>query len=414
MTRRTRLVAVMMLALPLLALGAAPARAHPFGVKPVLFLAATHEGVNVRWVAQPDEFRALAEHLRLGPVSPAAMAERAKFKAYFLERLAIATTQGSCEGAVLGATEVTEGFVVAATYVCPERPDEVTVQMRMLQDVDDRYVTLLHASTDVEPVRAAFTSSVDEIEIDFRTAESVASRAVEDRDEGSADRIIAALQGVDGSTSMMLAIGLAFVLGLLHGITPGHGKTIAAAYLVGAGGTKRQALALGGIVTLTHAASTGLIAAVPIALGETQPPRGLSSWLEVVAGVLIVGFGLMLVRRPAHDHDHHHVDEAGRAFPLRRLAGIGFVGGLVPNPEALLVVLVAFSLQRWTAGAALIGAFSVGLGIVVLGIAMAAVKGSAHLRRLGGGRFVALAPRIAAAIFVVMGVVVVARGAVSL
>lgn len=419
--RLPRLVAVVLIALAGVIGPASVARAHPFGIKPVLFLTKAQQAVTVQWVAQPDELRILSQHLQLGPLAPAAMAERDEFISYFTEKLNIETPTGPCEGTVFGAAEDPSGaFAVAASYACPVEPDEVTVRMTMLQDVDDRYVNLLHATTNVEPVRGAFTSEVTRIDIDFVRAEVVASgggtgeSGEEAGEESRADRIIAALQGVDGSISLAVALGLAFLLGLFHGVTPGHGKTIAAAYLVGAGGTMRQALALGGVVTLTHALSTGLIAAIPIALGETQPPPGLSSWLEIAAGLLIVGFGALMLRRPLHDHAHGPTDPTARALPLRRLAGIGLIGGLVPNPEALLVVLVAFSLHRWTAGAALIGAFSVGLGLVVLGIAVASVKGGGIARRMGSGRFVLWAPRLAAVIFLGMGVVVVARGAVGL
>ena len=63
------------------------------------------------------------------------------------------------------------------------------------------------------------------------------------------------------------------MLGGLHALTPGHGKTLVAAYLVGSRGTVRHATALGAIVTFTHTAS---VIAIATARGTpTSPaPRG--------------------------------------------------------------------------------------------------------------------------------------------
>ncbi|HEX9712411.1 MAG TPA: hypothetical protein VGB52_07675 [Actinomycetota bacterium] len=401
-----RATVLSLLALVLLGLGASSARAHPFGQQPVLFLARTQTGIAARWVANPTEFQALSQHLGLGPVSMRALAGQPAFQDYFRERLRIE----GCSSIVTGITPVTDGGVVGVVFDCGERPRRITLHVTLLQDISTKYVNLVTAQAGADDVRGALTGDTTTLEIDFGAATSEAPPFTGGEAEaGRAQRIVAALQGTG---SIWLMLGLAFLLGLFHGVTPGHGKTIAAAYLVGSGGTTRQALALGGVVAGTHALSTALIAAFPIWLGRTQPPGSLSSWLEIAAGTLILILGVALLRRPRHGHDHDTAE--AEPPPLRRLAGIGFVGGLVPNPEALLVVLVAFSLGRWTTGAALVGAFSVGLGLVVLGIALAAVRGGSFIRRLGGGRLARWAPRAAAAVFVLMGTVVVVRGAVGL
>lgn len=406
-----RALALLALTLLPLVLAAGEARAHPYGQKPVLFVARAEAGLSVRWVANQSEFDAIATHLGLGPVAARAMGGRDEFHAYFLERIRIRASGGACEGAIDRVVPVRDGSVVEAAYACAGSVDRITVQVTILQDIDPAYQTLLYARTDADPVRGIFTSSVTAIEVDLVRAASVARTEPDDQAAGRADRIIAMLQGIDGSVSVAVAFGLAFVLGLLHGLTPGHGKTIAAAYLIGSGGGSGQAVALAGIVTVTHALATGLIAVIPIALGHAQPPGSLSSSLELGAGLLIIAMGVWLLRRPVQLHDHDHPHPGRRALlPARRLAGIGFVGGLVPNPEALLVVLVAFSLHRWTAGAVLIGAFSAGLGLVVLAIAFAAVRGGPLVVRLAGGRLAAMAPRLAAGVFLLMGLVVTTRG----
>lgn len=401
-----RATAAMMLALALSGLGASSASAHPYGEQPVLFLTQNATGIAARWVANPSEFEALSKHLGLGPVSMRALADQPAFRAYFEERLKI----DGCSSTLTGVLPVQDGGIVGVVFDCGARPDQITVHVTLLQDISDKYVNLVSARTGGDDVRGALTGDTTSLTIDFAEASSEAETPSDEGEEaGRAQRIVAALQGTG---SIWLMLGLAFVLGLFHGVTPGHGKTIAAAYLVGSGGTTRQALALGGVVTATHALSTALLAAVPIWFGRSQPPGSASAWLEIAAGVLIVGLGVMLLRRPAHTHDHGVLE--AEPMPLRRLAGIGFVGGLVPNPDALLVVLVAFSIGRWTTGAALVAAFSIGLGLVVLAIALAAVRSGSFVRRIGGGRIARWAPRAAATVFVVMGVVVLVRGASTL
>ena len=58
---------------------------------------------------------------------------------------------------------------------------------------------------------------------------------------------------------MLIAIVVAFALGAAHALTPGHGKTIVAAYLVGSRGTLKHAAFLGAMVTFTHTISVFLL-----------------------------------------------------------------------------------------------------------------------------------------------------------
>jgi ABC-type nickel/cobalt efflux system permease component RcnA len=121
----------------------------------------------------------------------------------------------------------------------------------------------------------------------------------------------------------------------------------------------------------------------------------------------MLGVGLTLLRPRAHDHDHGTPGE----MPWRRLAVLGLVGGLIPSPEALGVLLVALSIGRWAAGMALVGAFSIGLAVVVLAVAVAAVRGGTLARRLGHGRWNAALPKLAGGVVLAVGALVTVRGA---
>ena len=61
---------------------------------------------------------------------------------------------------------------------------------------------------------------------------------------------------------VLVALGLAVVLGALHAFAPGHGKTIVGAYLIGSRGTVKHAILLGIIVTFTHTISVILLGVI--------------------------------------------------------------------------------------------------------------------------------------------------------
>lgn len=119
-------------------------------------------------------------------------------------------------------------------------------------------------------------------------------------------------------TPWMIAagLGIAFVLGAAHALTPGHGKTIVAAYLVGARGTLKHAAFLGGMVTFTHTVSVFLLGLATLFLFHYVVPQNVTQVLGAISGLSIIAIGgWMLYQRlrgashthfPDHDHDHSH------------------------------------------------------------------------------------------------------------
>src|SRR6202050_668610 len=113
-----------------------------------------------------------------------------------------------------------------------------------------------------------------------------------------------------------VAIGIAFVLGAAHALTPGHGKTIVAAYLVGSRGTLKHAAFLGAMVTLTHTITVFLLGLATLFLFQYVVPQKVTQVLGAVSGLSIVAIGgWMLYKRlkgaghahahtNGHDHDH--------------------------------------------------------------------------------------------------------------
>jgi nickel/cobalt exporter len=243
---------------------------------------------------------------------------------------------------------------------------------------------------------------------------------------------------------VLLALGLALFWGSAHALTPGHGKSIVAAYLVGTRGRARDALALGGIVTVTHTIGVFTLGLVTLALSELIVPEDLYPWMNLVSALLVVGVGLVVLRgrvravrrAPAsahhhshdhdHDHGHHHGDhrhhegmtdeehahahlpEQGTGF--RGLLAVGVSGGIIPCPTALVVLLAAISLHRVAFGLVLIVAFSIGLAAVISGIGLVAVGARQTFKRVSfEGPLVRALPAVSALLVLGIGVVMTAR-----
>ena len=125
-----------------------------------------------------------------------------------------------------------------------------------------------------------------------------------------------------GRGALLALLLIAFGWGALHAISPGHGKAMVAAYLVGTRGTSRDAVALGLTVTVTHTIGVFALGLVTLALSAYVLPEQLYPWLNLVSGLLVVGVGAAVLRSrlrsragaaQAHDHDHGHAHEHGHA-----------------------------------------------------------------------------------------------------
>jgi len=216
---------------------------------------------------------------------------------------------------------------------------------------------------------------------------------------------------------VLSALLAAAVLGAFHALTPGHGKTIVGAYLVGTRGTWRHAVFLGLVVTATHTAGVYALGAATLAASAWILPERLLPWLSAASGVLVLAVGASLVRARleaathghAHGHDgHHHEPPPHMAPTLGNLLALGVSGGLLPCPSALVVMLGAIALGRTAFGLALIVAFSVGLAAVLTAIGLVLVHARALFDRLPiDGRLARFAPVASAAIISLAGLVLV-------
>jgi ABC-type nickel/cobalt efflux system permease component RcnA len=238
-----------------------------------------------------------------------------------------------------------------------------------------------------------------------------------------ADSGFARLIGRRHLSALVILASLAAALfwGAAHALSPGHGKTIVTAYLVGSRGTPIHAALLGLIVTATHTVGVFALGLVTLTLSQFVVPDRLYPWLNLASGLLVVAVGASVLvarlrHRLAHAHDHHHHHHhhghrhAAGALGWRSLVGVGVSGGLLPCPSALVVLLAAISLHRVAFGLLLIVAFSAGLALSITGVGLLAVLAKRAFSRASfEGRLVSLLPALSALVILAAGLAMTVR-----
>jgi nickel/cobalt exporter len=226
-----------------------------------------------------------------------------------------------------------------------------------------------------------------------------------------------------------LYLPLAFVLGALHALEPGHAKSMMAAYIVAIRGSVQQAALLGLSATVGHTFIVWGLAIAGLMLGEKYIVEQAEPWLTLVSGILIVLLAARMiwtVRRGHHGHDHHHhhghdhdhSHEHGhapttRAVTTPQIVWFGFTGGLMPCPSAVAVLLVCLQLKAFALGVAMVAAFSLGLAatLITIGASVAWGAGKVSKRWSGFDRWAERLPYLSAGFVMVLGLVLTAIGA---
>ncbi len=262
---------------------------------------------------------------------------------------------------------------------------------------------------------------------------------------GIGDEIDGLLRTRDLTPLVLLgSILAAFALGAGHAITPGHGKTLMGAYLVGARGTPIHALGLGLSVAVSHTLGILGLALVVLAAGATLPPDEFQRLAPIVSAVtltavggwLLVGQLRRLRRTPARareqGHDHGHGNDHGHAhdhallahthahppepagsLSWRSLFVLGLAGGLVPSANALIILLATIATDRPAFGLVLVVAFGAGMAGVMAGVGLALIYArdwiESRPRLPAFSRVAGLAPPVAAVFVLALGVVLTAQ-----
>lgn len=270
----------------------------------------------------------------------------------------------------------------------------------------------------------------------------------------------------EGSTNLWLFIPSALVLGALHGLEPGHSKTVMTAFIVAIRGTVGQAVLLGLSAAASHTAIVWIIALGGLYFGRNLNLETSEPWFQLGSAVVILAVAAWMMWRTwregrphaahaghdhdhghhhhghGHDHDHHHDHDhdhphgqhalaalagegadaherahaediakrfAGRQVTTGQIVLFGLTGGLIPCPASITVLLLCLQLKAIAMGALLVLCFSVGLAATMVGVGVIAAVGMRHAERRFSGAFAAVAsraPYASAALIAVVGVAV--------
>lgn len=247
-----------------------------------------------------------------------------------------------------------------------------------------------------------------------------------------------------------LFVPSAILLGALHGLEPGHSKTMMAAFIVAIRGTLKQAILLGLAATLSHTAVVWIIAMAGLWFGRGWDAHTSEPWFQLISGVLIVAIALWMAWRTwkegqphehdhhhdhdhDHDHDHHHdhhnhghqlVEEEwqdahqrahaqdinrrfnGQNVTTGQIALFGLTGGLIPCPASITVLLICLQLKHFALGATLVFSFSIGLALTLVASGAIAALSLRHATKRwpGFSEFSRKAPWISAALITLVGI----------
>jgi len=197
------------------------------------------------------------------------------------------------------------------------------------------------------------------------------------------------------SLPALLAVAVAVALGALHAATPGHGKTIMAAYLVGTRRSVRDAATLGLTVALAHTAGVLTLSVIVVGGATVFPAERIYPLLSAISALVVVALGLGMLRRElvhrvAHHHAHNHTH--GAAPGTSSLLALGLAGGLVPSASALVLLLGAVAAHRSELGVLLVLGFGVGMAATLVGAGVALVAAGRFLVRAPAARLMRLVP----------------------
>lgn len=257
---------------------------------------------------------------------------------------------------------------------------------------------------------------------------------------------------------MIVFLLVAVLIGAFHALSPGHGKALIGAYIIGTKGTIKDAVTLGVVTALSHTLSVLILGVVLLLVFDAVVPPTVMTYIKVTSGALIVVIGVILFRQrwhvltahhkpehgnsdihnhghdhdhghgqlhhnhthekhnhlsTGHSHDHHHISmESIRKKGFCTNVIMGISGGMVPCPTALVVLFLAVSLQKLVLGVLLILFFSLGLAVTLTVLGILFAKGSKLIEKYDDNGIVSRLPAVSAGIIILVGLGIMVRAVV--
>jgi nickel/cobalt exporter len=250
-----------------------------------------------------------------------------------------------------------------------------------------------------------------------------------------------------GATNLWIFIPTAILLGALHGLEPGHSKTMMASFIIAVKGSVGQAALLGLCAALSHSLVVWVLAAMALKFGNELIAEQAEPYLMLVSAVVVLGVSIWMFMRTrqdvlsaqahhhehehhhekehAHEHHHHHHHQAhaesahlghhnsyqddherahaedikrrfeGQKVTTGQIAMFGLTGGLVPCPASVTILMICLHLKKFSLGAVMVASFSLGLAISMVSVGVIAAWGAQQVgKRFDNGRFSDLARKM--------------------
>ena len=255
-----------------------------------------------------------------------------------------------------------------------------------------------------------------------------------------------------GAAPAWLLLSSGILLGALHGLEPGHSKTMMTAFIVAVRGTVGQAATLGIAATVSHTAVVWIVALASMHFGGRFNAETNEPYFQVASAVLIIVIAVWMLLRTwraqqrarsaanRHDVGHHHTHdacgvgsgshqdahEAAHAEDIRRrftsanvtmgqIVMFGLAGGLIPCSAAIAVLVLCLQVGQFWLGVALVLCFSAGLAITLIASGTIAALGIRQVSRRwsSDGEFARRAPYLSGIVMICVGIYVGWQGWMS-
>jgi len=376
---------------------AGTADAHPFGAPPAARVKAQGMSAEVIWSAAKDDLAVLHKEAHTADESEAD---------YLGSHIRLSQDGRPCSMHHADTSHLVQDGA-RLSYLCPQQVTTLAVTITALNDVDPKYRTI---SVTPSGSGGLHTAQEPTHTLTLAPSGSGASGAAAGP-RGPFNVWTTDLSGLLAHRVVRpLALLVAAAVGAFHACAPGHGKTLAAGFLVGGRGRARDAVWLGVIVAVMHTASVAALALAWWLAADNAPDIAeLTGWLQLIAALVVVAVGLGLLRRHlsnrshthghghdghGHDHDgpghghghspgHHHGHGHSHSHLLpgtslltwRGIALLGTSGGLLPSPSAFLVLLSGLLTGQVGAAVLMVAAFGLGMAVTLTGVGLVVLRG---------------------------------------
>ncbi len=247
-----------------------------------------------------------------------------------------------------------------------------------------------------------------------------------------------------GTAHAWLYIPVAILLGALHGLEPGHSKTMMAAFIIAVRGTVWQAALLGLCAALSHTLIIWILAGLALKYGSHWNVEQTEPYFLLVSGIIVIGMAVWTIMRLREEHGHHHhhhgegdqghdhhhddlEDEdaharahaadiqkrfANRQVTTGQIVIFGLTGGLMPCPAAVSILIVCLQVKQFSLGFSIVAAFSFGLALTMISVGVLASWGFKKLAEKAGwfSRVAARAPYVSSYLLIALGLAFAFRG----